>query len=343
MTVLLLLSSLVAGLVSLVLCRLVIAGGLRDAPTEQHKVPGKVSPSAGGVAVITAIFAAVGVVAGVWPGAVGPTEQLAWGLFAAGLAGLTGLYDDLWKPGALTRLVVHMALAGLVGALFPVLSIETGLGAIILPYALAAAGTALWIVVITNAANFIDGADGMLGLSIAPGLVGLIAAGLIVGEADIALWSVALLAALIGFLVWNMGLGRLIVGDTGAIFIGYSLGAIGVDLADSAPAAVWLAPLFFLPVLADVLLTLLYRAARGANLAQGHREHLYQLALAAGMTHRQVAATYAFLAVPGVVLGLSALWLGPGFAVFALVALSLIFASMALRARRSARMAGRLA
>ena len=335
--------AIATGLLSALLCWGLIKAGLRDEPNEAHKQPGKTAASAGGIALLTSVGFGLVLAAVFWPEMLGLSDALAWSFLAASLAGVTGLYDDLLKPRALSRLAVHVALAIGLASLFPVMRLDAGVGAVVFPYGIAVLGTALWIVVMTNAANFIDGADGMLGLCVAPGLAGLAIAGLVLGELDAALWAICLLASVVGFLLWNLGAGRLIAGDCGAIFIGFSIAAIGVDLASASPVGPWLAPLFFLPVLADVLLTLLYRAARRENLAQGHRQHLYQIAIEARMEHHQIALVYALLSLPGVILGLSALALGPGFAAFCLVILVLGFAWMSAKARRSARIAGRLA
>ena len=50
--------------------------------------------------------------------------------------------------------------------------------------------------------------------------------------------------------------------------------------------------LAFFPMLADALSTLLWRASRKQNVLDGHNEHIYQLGLRAGLSHRRVTLAY---------------------------------------------------
>jgi UDP-N-acetylmuramyl pentapeptide phosphotransferase/UDP-N-acetylglucosamine-1-phosphate transferase len=94
-----------------------------------------------------------------------------------------------------------------------------------------------------------------------------------------------------GFLYWNVNGGRIFAGDAGALFVGLAIGALGVW------AAIWeVNPLSvatcFLPLLADSILTIVWRARQKANLLKPHADHVYQLAIRAGRSHLQVAAPY---------------------------------------------------
>ena len=52
------------------------------------------------------------------------------------------------------------------------------------------------------------------------------------------------------------------------------------------------APILFFPLLADALLTLLYRARRGRSLLVAHAEHIYQIAIVSGWSHARIGVTY---------------------------------------------------
>jgi UDP-N-acetylmuramyl pentapeptide phosphotransferase/UDP-N-acetylglucosamine-1-phosphate transferase len=140
-------------------------------------------------------------------------------------------------------------------------------------------GTALWFVVLTNAVNFIDGVDGL-----APGAIIVVLAGLAVAAAlhgQTALCTAALVgvAAGLGFLPWNLPGRRLFQGDAGALFSGMFLAGLAVLAADPASGEAmspYLVPFAVLPIITDVLLTLLARARAGSPLFSAHREHLYQ-------------------------------------------------------------------
>ena len=62
--------------------------------------------------------------------------------------------------------------------------------------------------------------------------------------------------------------------------------------ARSFPDSPSAAPILFFPLLADALLTLLYRARRGRSLFVAHAEHIYQIAIISGVSHVRIALIY---------------------------------------------------
>jgi UDP-GlcNAc:undecaprenyl-phosphate GlcNAc-1-phosphate transferase len=246
-----------------------------DPPTERgaHRRP---TPTSGGVA----IMGAVGLGLLIYPvaGTMGP--RLAATLALALVMGVIGALDDLFDIGAKTKLLLQAALA-LVFATFvahvEVLPLGFGLNLPLGPV-VGIAGVALWIVVATNAVNFMDGANG-----VAPGaqvcLFAAMAAASWARQPLVAEASMAAALACAGFLPWNLR-GRLFQGDAGALFCGFLLA--GLAILSTAPSArpglsLYFGPLILLPFLTDVLLTLAVRARRGQSLLQAHRDHLYQL------------------------------------------------------------------
>jgi UDP-GlcNAc:undecaprenyl-phosphate GlcNAc-1-phosphate transferase len=107
-----------------------------------------------------------------------------------------------------------------------------------------------------------------------------------------ALAAFLLAAALVGFLIWNFPHGKIFAGDAGSLFVGFMAGALALIAIRDAQMPVLLAPLLFLPLLADVILTVLWRARRKRNLLQAHRDHLYQVAIRAGSSHKRIAIVY---------------------------------------------------
>lgn len=142
----------------------------------------------------------------------------------------------------------------------------------------------LWFI---NLFNFMDGIDGLAGgeaLSIAVGLIVVVAvAGLpwpMAGKAA------AIAGAAIGFLRWNWQPAKIFMGDVGSVPLGYLLGWLLLELAQAGQwAAALILPLYFL---ADATLTLLRRALRGEKVWQPHRRHFYQLAVGRGLSHAEV-------------------------------------------------------
>jgi UDP-GlcNAc:undecaprenyl-phosphate GlcNAc-1-phosphate transferase len=136
-----------------------------------------------------------------------------------------GLIDDLvgldwrFRLGAQAALATALAVWGTRVTLFPPLSYYPVIGGLI---------TVLWVVGLTNAFLFLDNMDGL-----AAG-VGLIAS-LLFALAQTQVKSLfppaillVLAGALAGFLIYNRYPARLFMGDSGASFLGFLLGAMTV-------------------------------------------------------------------------------------------------------------------
>jgi len=263
--------------------------GMHDAPT----------PTAGGLALLgaTAIALFIGLPAIRAPGGVEAPFAAA---FAVALAhGLLGAFDDVLDFGARAKLAVQLILALAFAAVAHPSSIPlTHAFAVGLPWPVAVAGVALWMIVTVNAVNFMDGSNGLVAgaLAIVLGGLGLRTLG---GAAGAALPTVLLgaAAACLGFLPWNYPKARLFQGDAGALFLGALVAATAVVAADpgrvAVPLNLFTVPIALTPLLTDVLLTLIVRARRKAPLFEAHKDHLYQRWLAArGGDHGALARRF---------------------------------------------------
>jgi UDP-N-acetylmuramyl pentapeptide phosphotransferase/UDP-N-acetylglucosamine-1-phosphate transferase len=208
----------------------------------------------------------------------------------AGGLGLLGALDDLVDLGAKGKLLAQI----LFGAVFVLAvgrieALPLGPGLALPLGALAGGlGTILWLVVATNAVNFMDGVDGLASGSLAIVLAALAAAALQAGEAGVAGAALAGAAALVGFLPWNLPFRRLFQGDAGSLFSGFL--AAGLAVAAAERVSLYFVPMALTPFLTDVLLTLLVRTRRGERFGEAHREHLFQLWLTRrGARHRDLS------------------------------------------------------
>lgn len=324
-----------------------MAAALTDAPDtgrKRHKAP---TPTGGGLG------AALGVAAGlVVAPFTGPAPDLAAAvLLAAGLLAL-GLADDLLAPPALGKFaaiaVLSLAFAAWGARVDAIGLLDAGALAgfawpdrtLALPAALAILGTGLWLFTLANAVNFMDGANGLAMGSTAVGALGLAALATLHGAPGPALLCALLAAGLAGFLVWNAPSGRLFAGDAGALFAGGLAGAAGVLAIRDGGVPVWAVALCFLPMLADVLLTLAHRARLRRNLLKGHREHLYQIGLRAGTSPRKIAGLYAFLTAHCVLCALAGSLFGDFGALVAFLVNVLVALKFSARVRAYAVEAG---
>ena len=330
---------LAAFLLSALMCALVRRLGVRDAPDGVRKLQTQAVPTSGGLGVAAAFVLVLGLPAAAgWRG----LSEAGLATIAASLGALTlGAWDDRFDLRARLKLVAMLGLAlalTAAGVRAETLAPWPGL-TLALPAALGAAGSILWLVVMMNAVNMMDGANGLaMGMALIAS-AGLGLAAFSVGEAEIALTAAVLAAALAGFLVWNVS-GRLFAGDAGALFVGMLLGGLSLQLVQARPDLVWIPPLLLLPFLTDVLATLAWRSRRGKALFEGHRDHVYQIALKARLKHWQVALIHAVWSANAAAVAVVAAIAGGRAPALVFLAFLAISVWINARARRSGERAG---
>lgn len=251
-------------------------GGVADPRADRwHKRP---TPIFGGVGIFTGF--AVAVLVG------GGGNPLHWGLLlgAVLMFGL-GLYDDI-RP-----LKPHIKMAGqILGAAIVVFSGYTTnfFGSELLNVLI----TVIWLVGITNAINLLDNMDGLAG-----GISFIVTLFLNYffwsgggNDAQLLMLSLALSGGILGFLVYNFPPASIFMGDSGSLFLGFTMAALAIARGPQASNvfAVMGVPtlLFLLPIL-DTTLVTLTRLLRGQSPAQGGRDHTSHRLVAFGLTERQ--------------------------------------------------------
>lgn len=287
-----------------------------DRPRERgmHTAP---TPTSGGLAIMGGLF--VGVAALQLFGGAAPGRAVSWTLAIAAAHGLLGAVDDVFDLGARPKLAVQvllaLAFAGLVA--HPHAFVLTDALALPLPDWLSIPGTALWLVVVVNAVNFMDGSNGLVAGAAAVVAAGLAALGLGQGLPAIGLVAASLAAACLGFLPLNFPKARLFQGDVGALFVGALLAMLPVVGATGGENGLplWVGPIALMPILVDVLLTLIARARRREPLLQAHRSHLYQRWLASrGGDHAVLAWRFWLIMAAFTGAALFSARVGPGLA-----------------------------
>ncbi len=155
--------------------------------------------------------------------------------------------------------------------------------------------TILWIVGITNAINLIDGLDGLAaGISSISSLslffVTLLRADLDPAKAVyIALITAALSGSTLGFLPFNFNPAKIFLGETGAAFLGFTLGVISIQGVMKSYAAISIViPLLVLGLpLFDTLFAIIRRIFTRRSIMQGDRGHLHHRLIDMGLSQRQ--------------------------------------------------------
>nr|WP_245217162.1 MraY family glycosyltransferase [Neoroseomonas nitratireducens] len=154
--------------------------------------------------------------------------------------------------------------------------------------------TLFWIVGCTNALNFMDGLDSLVGgaVFLAAVILCIVAAGQ--GGWFVYAASLLLAAGLAGFIPFNLHPARIFMGDVGSQFLGFMMAVLAVAATEFAGASVsfLIVPLLLFGLLFDAAFTLARRALMGEHVASAHRTHLYQMAQRSGMGVRAVAAVH---------------------------------------------------
>ncbi len=266
--------------------------GMVDKPSarKQHTVP---TPLLGGVAIYLAVIIAlvilgdkfyIGQVAGIFLGAT--------------LMSFLGLWDDRRGLSPWVKLAGQFAAAGVL--------VLTDVRITFLPWELVnIAATLLWVVFITNAMNLLDNMDGLSGGIAAIAALFFLLFAAMSQQYLVGALAAALVGACIGFLFYNLNPARIFMGDTGSLFLGFTLAAVGIKLRfpDNSPFVTWMVPLVVLAVpLFDTSLVIVSRLRRGLNpLTTPGKDHLsHRLARLTGSPREAVLICYLLGFIAGV-------------------------------------------
>ncbi len=139
---------------------------------------------------------------------------------ASTLIFLVSLFDDKKEVSARARLAVQFLAAGIL--------IFSGLRISFLPNVwwgeiLEILITLAWILGITNAFNYLDGADGLCsGLAVVVALFFFVIL-FTTGQVDLIFLPAAVMGACVGFFPHNFMRGKMFLGDAGSMFIGFTM------------------------------------------------------------------------------------------------------------------------
>ena len=241
----------------------------------------------------------------------------------------TGLADDVWgwdpRLKIAGQLVAAAALAvqdvGVrvaMGVLGPVLGSPSTewleVGGLVLTsgdayYWVGTLLVAVFVLGGCNAANFLDGLDGLLSGTVAIMAVGFLAISIAMavhaGGADAQslagsriVLSLALLGAVLGFLPWNFNPAVIFLGDCGSLLLGYLCAVVILMFGDEGKTHLVFAGLiiFSVPIM-DTALAILRRRLAGVSMATADSNHIHhQLRRSLGGVKRAVFALYAITA-----------------------------------------------
>ncbi len=271
--------------------------GAIDVPLDNRRIHKKPMPRIGGLAIYlsftltTIIFCS-------------PTAELATIWIGGGVLVILGILDDIYRLNAWLKLVVQLAVAVFAVANGCIID-HINLGGVyvqlgILSWPLSV----LWIAGLTNAINFIDGLDGLACGVSAISSLSLLFVLLLQGDFPSAVICAVLVGSCFGFLPFNFNPARIFMGDTGALFLGYTLAVLSVYgvfklhtvLAFLVPFAIFALPVF------DTLFAICRRLLAGKSPFAPDRGHIHHRLIDMGFTQKEsVKILYAICGIFGLV------------------------------------------
>ena len=308
---------------------LAVRWNLVDLPDNKRKVHKTPIPRVGGVAIAAAYFGSLLAVAAflAYHRSVAATGFAAVKSIvpAALVIFLIGLADDIFNLKAWHKFVVQIVAAGMVVTAGVHIH---GVAEFSIHPLVGTVATIVWLVACTNAINLIDGLDGLAaGISLLATLTILVAS-LISGNIGLAVATVPLAGALLGFLAFNFNPASIFLGDSGSLLLGFLLGCYSVLWSGTATTPLEMgAPLIALAVpLADTTLAIARRFLRGQPIFTADRAHIHHRLLARGLSHRKtVLLLYAAASVAGLLalclIGVRDHWEGLVLGIFACAAM----------------------
>ncbi len=241
--------------------------GAVDVPQDWRRMHRESIPRGGGLAIFLPFF-----IGWVLLGDFSPFFVSA--MSGAALMLAVGLVDDVFCLGAFTKLFFQIAaalatvLGGGVGENWG----EVGLAV-------------LWILLLTNAHNFIDGMDGLF--AGCAGIEGMLLgfSALLIGRYDVTKIAVLLSIACFAFRPYNRYPARIFAGDCGSESVGFLLGVLSLSLFQAPALSIEnLSPLFlFAYPLADLTAAVVRRLLRGKSPFSADRAHFHHRIYAAGL------------------------------------------------------------
>jgi UDP-GlcNAc:undecaprenyl-phosphate GlcNAc-1-phosphate transferase len=199
-----------------------------------------------------------------------------------------GIVDDLYPVQPYVKLLVQIVAAGLAtyGAFVP----AHGMTLFLIPLAI------FGLVALTNAFNLLDNMDGL-----SAGIACITSFFLFLVSYTMQSWMVALCAAILfgatlGFLFYNFNPATIFMGDSGSMFLGFTLAALTMkgnwEQATNLLLMV-LAPLLILAVpIFDTTFVTLVRWMNGKAISQGGRDHTSHRLVAFGLSERKAVALF---------------------------------------------------
>ena len=221
-------------------------------------------------------------------------SQPLWGIMTASFIILAfGLWDDFFEIDWKTQLFFQFVIAALIfiigvrveyvtnplGGVFFLLSDNFFLPSLFFGI--------LWIVLLMNTVNWIDGLDGLSGGVVFLGSLAIFFFSLKpeVNQPPIGIISMALAGAVLGFLIFNFYPARILAGTSGSMFMGFMLAVLSIF----AGAKIATALLVMAVPIIDAIWVIGERIRSGNSVFKADRRHLHFKLLELGWSEKKIS------------------------------------------------------
>lgn len=268
--------------------------GAVDVPNAR-KVHSRIMPRLGGLAIYASFAFVILLLLAFIPDnyMLASNRNLIGALLTGGtLIVLMGALDDRFDLNAKLKFLIQIGVACVVVLGFDIKMnfVNVPFGSAMQPLAewIGVPLTIFWIVGVTNAINLIDGLDGLAAGVSAIAIASIMGMGVIMGNGTVVLLSVVLLGSILGFLVFNFHPAKIFMGDSGALFLGFSLAMLSMLGFKQITMLSFVTPLLIIGVpLSDTFFAIVRRWVNKKPLMKADKGHLHHCLQQLGFSHRK--------------------------------------------------------
>lgn len=307
---------------------------LFDLPDNNRKIHKEVVPNLGGIG----IFFSTMIIGSFF---ISPSESSQWWHYVVAsslILFIIGVKDDILilTPAKKFMAQIVAATITVIFADIRLHSLHGILGINEMPYWFSVSFSIIGTIFVTNAFNLIDGVDGLAGsiTALCSFILGVSLA--FQGNINAAYFSFALLGAVIGFLVFNRSPAKIFMGDSGALFIGFSISMLSIVFINSfkphpffskiihSPQGALIVTLaiLFVPVF-DSFRVFLTRIAKRQHPFRADRIHLHHFLLDVGFSHNRIVTILLTANLMIITVGLLVQDYNPNIGIAAIIGLSI--------------------
>lgn len=299
-----------------------------DVPNERASHTTNI-PTLGGVAIyVSLLFTII-----FWGNNLFVSSSLQFILSAFTIVFFVGIVDDLTHLRPMKKMIGQLLAIGIIVFLADI-RITSMYGVFMiheLPYVASVSLTVFTMVVITNAYNLIDGIDGLAGGVGVIASLTFAATAYFAGNLDMAIISVVLMGALLGFLRFNIYPAKIFMGDTGSLLVGFVLSILAIELIENnalemlrGKGPLMAVAVLIIPLI-DTLRVFTLRISKGTSPFKADRNHIHHNLLDIGFGHLRTMVIICFCNIAVIWVAWMVKDLGNNVGLLIIVSIALLF------------------